>query len=346
VCKLTPDGTVSTLAGSGCLGFADGAGAAAEFYHPTGVAVDGKGSIIITDCGNHIVRKITPVGTVSTLAVFGSRVWDGAGGASESPGGVAVDGEGSIIIADTCNHRVRKITPDGTVSMLAGSGTGGFEDGAGAAAQFNGPCEVAVDGEGSFIIADGGNHRVRKITPDGTVSTLAGSGRDGFADGAGAAAQFNRPIGVAVDAYSDSSYIFTLMYIRTITFVYLFRMFTYFDDIEKNRSFDTRFQKHYKIHLNRAVENRRVAWESVGLSINARWERDKMIWWAENALTNLPHRNADKWKGFVKSDKLMKQAHFLVKIGTTERIAREVQMMDSLPRVYFDIWRAAFKKSV
>ena len=120
-------------------------------------------------------------------------------------------------------------------------------------------------------------------------------------------------------------------------------MFAYFYAVEKNLSFDTRFQKHYKIHLNRAVENRRKAWESVGLSINARWERDKMIWWAEHALTYLPHH---KWKGFVKSDKLMKQAHFLVKIGTAERITHQVQTMDYLPRVYFDIWRAAFEKSV
>ena len=123
-------------------------------------------------------------------------------------------------------------------------------------------------------------------------------------------------------------------------------MFTYFYEVEKNRPFDDRFQKHYKAHLNDAVCDRRLAWESVGLSINARWERDKMIWWAEHALTELPHRNADKWKGFVKSDKLMKQAHFLVKIGTTERITRQVQMMDYLPRVYFDIWRTAIKKSV
>ena len=103
---------------------------------------------------------------------------DGAGAAAQfnNPVGVAVDGEGSIIIADHGNHRMRKITPDGTVSTLAGSGSAGFADGAGAAAQFNGPWGVAVDGEGMIIIADEGNNRVRKITPDGTVSTLfAGS---------------------------------------------------------------------------------------------------------------------------------------------------------------------------
>jgi sugar lactone lactonase YvrE len=200
--KLTPDGTVSTLAGSGRGGFADGAGAAAEFNGPMGMAVDGEGNIIIADYCNHRVRKITPDGTVSTLAGSGRQGFsDGAGAAAQFnyPIGVAVDGEGSIIIADNFNHRVRKITPDGTVSTLAGSRSAGFADGAGAAAQFDCPRGVAVDGEGNIIIADYNNDRVRKITPDGTVSTLAGSGREGFADGAGAAAEFNCPVGVAVD---------------------------------------------------------------------------------------------------------------------------------------------------
>jgi serine/threonine-protein kinase len=200
--KVTPDGTVSTLAGSGSRGFADGAGAAAQFHMPIGVAVDGEGSIIIADRNNHRVCKLTPDGTVSTLAGSGSAGFaDGAGAAAQFryPGGVAVDGEGSIIIADECNHCVRKITPDGTVSTLAGSGSAGFADGAGAAAQFNGPFGVAVDGDGSFIITDSNNRRVRKVTPDGTVSTLAGSGSEGFADGAGAATQFSYLRGVAVD---------------------------------------------------------------------------------------------------------------------------------------------------
>jgi sugar lactone lactonase YvrE len=206
--KLTPDGTVSTLAGSGSReyagsrGFADGTGAAAQFNSPSGVAVDGEGSIIIADQCNHRVRKITPDGTVSTLAGSGSEgLADGAGAAAQfnCPVGVAVDGEGNIIIADTGNHCVRKLTPDGTVSTLAGSGSAGFADGAGAAAQFNDPWAVAVDGEGNIIIADTGNHCVRKLTPDGIVSTLAGSGSAGFTDGAGTAAQFDIPVGVAVD---------------------------------------------------------------------------------------------------------------------------------------------------
>ncbi len=129
--------------------------------------------------------------SIEVLAGSGSAGFgDGVGAAAQfnSPHGVAVDGEGSIIIADTGNHRVRKITPDGTVSTLAGSGSAGFADGAGASEQFHCPREVAVDGEGNIIIADWDNHRVRKITHDGTVSTLAGSGSRGFADGAGATA--------------------------------------------------------------------------------------------------------------------------------------------------------------
>ena len=179
------DSSMEVLAGSGLQGFADGAGAAAQFSGPQGVAVDGEGNIIVAEFGNHRVRKITPDGTVSTLAGSGSAGFaDGAGAAAQfnCPIGVAVDGEGSIIIADQWNNRVRKITPDGTVSTLAGSGSQGFADGAGAAAQVNYSFGVAVDGEGSIIVTDIHNKRVLKITPDGTVSTcFAGCGIRGVA---------------------------------------------------------------------------------------------------------------------------------------------------------------------
>jgi hypothetical protein len=190
--------TMEVLAGSGNEGFADGAGAAAQFNEPIGVSVDGEGNIIIADFSNHCVRKITPEGTVSTIAGSGNEGFaDGTGASAQfnCPYGVAVDGGGNVIVTDLGNHRVRKITPDGNVSTLAGSGREGFADGAGAAAEFDSPYGVAVDGEGSIIIANCGNHRVCKITPDGTVSTLAGSGSAGFADGAGATAQFNLPDG-------------------------------------------------------------------------------------------------------------------------------------------------------
>jgi sugar lactone lactonase YvrE len=209
--KVTPDGTVSTLAGSreGENGFADGAAADARFYWPEGVAIDAEGNIIVADRNNYCIRKVTPDGTVSTLA--GSREGENGfadGAAADArfnwPEGVAIDAEGNIIVADSNNHCIRKVTPDGTVSTLAGSreGENGFADGAAADARFNWPAGVAIDAEGNIIVADSGNDCIRKVTPDGTVSTLAGSreGEDGFADGAAADARFRGPEGVAIDA--------------------------------------------------------------------------------------------------------------------------------------------------
>jgi sugar lactone lactonase YvrE len=196
---------MEVLAGSGSGRVADGVGAA-QFNCPTGVAVDGEGNIIVSDSCNNRVRKIAPDGTVSTLAGSGSQGFAEGPGASAQfnyPTGVAIDGEGNIIVADSDNHRVRKFAPDSTVSTLAGSGRAGLADGLGAAAQLNGPKGVAVDGQGSIIVADSCNNRVRKIAPDGTVSTLAGSRSQGFEDGPGAAAQFDYPTGVAVDCDVD-----------------------------------------------------------------------------------------------------------------------------------------------
>jgi sugar lactone lactonase YvrE len=194
--------TVSTLAGSGTLGFANGSGTAATFNYPIGVAVDSGGNVYVADKNNHRIRKITPAGVVSTFAGSGTEGFlNGTGTAAQfnHPIGVAVDSEGNVYVADTYNHRIRKITPQGVVSTFAGNGTEGFADGTGTAAQFYNPAGVAVDGAGNVYVADTYNHRIRKITPQGEVSTLAGSGTEGFADGTGTAAQFRGPIGVAVD---------------------------------------------------------------------------------------------------------------------------------------------------
>jgi len=201
--KILPDGTVSTLAGSGTAGFADGAGATAKFKYPEGVAVDSAGTVYVADTQNHRIRKILPDGTVSTLAGSGTVGFaDGPGAIARfwSPMGVAVDSAGTVYVGDQGNHRIRKILPDGTVSTLAGSGTAGFADGPGAIARFWSPMGVAVDSAGTVYVADTNNNRIRKILPDGTVSTLAGSGTAGIADGAGATAQFDNPKGVAADS--------------------------------------------------------------------------------------------------------------------------------------------------
>lgn len=199
--KVAPDGTVTTLAGSGTRGFGDGAGAAAKFDNPFGVAVAPNGVVHVADTYNCKIRRIAPDGTVSTFAGSSYGLVDGVGTAAKLnyPVGMAFDAASNLYVGDQYNHAIRKIAPDGTVTTLAGNGTSGYVDGVGSAARFNKPLGIAVDAQGIVYVADNGNNRIRKITPDGTVSTLAGTGTAGFADGDSAAAMFNWPYGVAVD---------------------------------------------------------------------------------------------------------------------------------------------------
>ena len=196
--KVTPKGGVSTLAGNGEYGFADGAGIAARFNEPFGIAIDAAGNLYVADTENHRIRKVTPEGVVSTLA--GSQEGDADGSSAQFyyPGSIAVDAACNLYVADVGNHRIRKITPEGVVSTLAGSKKG-FVDGEGSAAQFKKPRGITVDAAGNLFVADGGNHRIRMVMPTGEVCTLAG-GMGGFADGLGEEAQFQMPSGVAIDA--------------------------------------------------------------------------------------------------------------------------------------------------
>jgi sugar lactone lactonase YvrE len=187
------------------LGNLNGTGPLARFNEPIGVAVDTAGNLYVADQANNAIRKVSPAGVVTTLAgsgeLAGSVDGTGASARFSSPQGIAVDGAGNVYVADTGNHTIRMITPAGGVSTLAGTaGTPGSLEGTGAAARFNGPTGVAVDGSGNLYVADQGNNTIRMLTPGGVVSTLAGSALEapGSAEGLGALARFSGPTGVAV----------------------------------------------------------------------------------------------------------------------------------------------------
>jgi streptogramin lyase len=198
--KITPGGVVSTLAGSGNRDSINGPGSTASFYYPIGVAVNNQGDVYVADSSNNLIRKITPAGVVSTLAGSYGGFADGTGVRAqfEYPVGVAVNANGEVFVADRSNNLIRKITPAGVVTTLAGW-TAGYLDGTGTAASLNYCLGVAVDGSGAVFVADTGNLRIRKITPEGVVSTVAGAGTEGDVDGTGTAATFDSPIGVTVD---------------------------------------------------------------------------------------------------------------------------------------------------
>jgi sugar lactone lactonase YvrE len=192
---------VTPLAGTGSAGFADGPAAAARFSDPFGVAVDPRGTVYVADGGeNNRIRRIAPDGTVSTFAGGAEGLRDGRGAqaAFHTPSAVALDHLGNLYVADTGNHAIRRIGPDGTVTTVAGNGEPGDADGKGAAARFNGPVGVAVDDAGVVYVADTYNDRIRRIAADGTVTTIAGGTRPGDADGVGPAAAFDTPSGITV----------------------------------------------------------------------------------------------------------------------------------------------------
>lgn len=205
--RISPDGTVTTIAGTaGQSGSADGTGPAAQFSRPGGVAVDTAGNVYVADIGGHTIRKLTPDRKVTTMAglpgLEGSADGTGVGAQFGGATGVTADRAGIVYVADTGNHTIRKITPQGEVSTFAGSaGQSGDTDGTGMAARFNEPRGLALDAAGNLFVADGGNNTVRKITPEGVVSTLAGTAgrRGGYADGTRGAARFSYPSDVAVD---------------------------------------------------------------------------------------------------------------------------------------------------
>lgn len=193
---------LSLIAGDGFAGLQDGPIAQARFADPYGVAVEASGRIYVSDAGDsNRIRFIDPSGIIGTLAGSREGFTDGAGAAASfnTPSGIALDAAGNLIVADTGNHAIRKITRQGWVSTIAGTGSPGFSDGRAQQAQFNGPIGVAVDRKGIIYVADTYNDRIRAIGLDGTVSTLAGGEHPGDDDGPGVHARFDTPCALAVD---------------------------------------------------------------------------------------------------------------------------------------------------
>ncbi|MES2388726.1 MAG: hypothetical protein V4543_12060, partial [Bacteroidota bacterium] len=204
---ISPGNAVTTIAGVYSTGgFADGMALGSRFNSPMGIAKDGAGNIYIADAQNYKIRKLSTDGLVSTFAggYAGFLNGQGTGAKFNEPSGVAVDNAGNVYVADYGNHAIRKITPAGDVSTLAGSAAGkpGLADGMGTNASFNNPTAVAVDASGNVYVTDQGNHRIRKITPAGLVSTFAGSS-DGSEDGPALEAGFSSPIGLCIDMYGN-----------------------------------------------------------------------------------------------------------------------------------------------
>ena len=209
--KVDAAGIISTVAGDGTNGSRrgdGGAAVAAQLWNPYGVALDGAGNLYIANRGNHCIYKVDSAGVISTVAGDrrpGSRGDGGAAVAAQlnGPSSVALDGSGNLYIADSDNHRIRKVDAAGVITTVAGDGTNGFrgDGGAAVAAQLNGPFGVTLDGSGNLYIADSFNQRIRKVNSAGVISTVAGSGTAGSRGdgGAAVAAQLNRPFGMALD---------------------------------------------------------------------------------------------------------------------------------------------------
>jgi len=209
ILTITPGRTANTTAGTGVVGYSSAPDSAtsATLANPAAVAYDSAGNLYIADANNHVVREVSTSGVINTVAGTGIEGYGGDGAAAtaaqlDTPSGVAVDGSGNLYIADSHNHRIRKVSA-GIITTIAGTGTPGFsgDGGAATAAELSLPSGVAVDATGNVYIADTNNHRIREVS-GGNITTIAGDGEELYAGDGGSAtsAALDSPTGVAVDA--------------------------------------------------------------------------------------------------------------------------------------------------
>jgi sugar lactone lactonase YvrE len=208
--KVTPGGIISTVAGTGSSGFSGdgGQGTAAQVSFPSGVAADASGNLYIADTENSRIRRVSPDGVITTFAggVYGISGDGGpaAGAGLMLPYGLSADAYGGLYIADVFGNNIRKVSSGGIISTVAGTGSQGFsgDGGPAASAQLNNPYGVAIDLSGNLYIGDTFNQRIRKVSLDGTIATIAGTGNSGFSGDGGpaTAAQLYFPMGLALDS--------------------------------------------------------------------------------------------------------------------------------------------------
>jgi sugar lactone lactonase YvrE len=207
----TSTGTVSTLAGNGALSYADGVGTSTSFYRPWAVTASSTGVIYVGDFRNNRIRMILPSSAVvTTFAGSGIGAWlDGVGTNARFlyPRGLAFDGAGNLFVADQGNNRIRRVNPSAVVTTFAGSGFPTCIDGSGTSASFSAPRDLTFDANGVLYVADGANNRIRLISPDGFVSTIAGNGAAGFADGSGPTVFLSNPSGVTFNYQMNSTFL-------------------------------------------------------------------------------------------------------------------------------------------
>jgi sugar lactone lactonase YvrE len=205
--QITPDGFVSTHAGNGVAGFKDGPGAQAMFNFPSGITLDSNENVYVTDNQNSRIRKVTAGGIVSTFAGTGEVGFKDGAAKTEAkfnfPLSLDIDGQGNIFVADAGNFRIRKIGTDGTVSTFAGTGVDGTKDGDKSVAQFGIVSGLKLDQWGNIHVADASYNLLRKISANGSVTTIAGQAGEGFAEGRADKARFNLPFDVAIDHFGN-----------------------------------------------------------------------------------------------------------------------------------------------